>query len=266
MMSENYFNRLWVLQEIRQARSHACQWGLYSCSIHQLNEACRLIWLGMWRTITLTPPVGRHSRLGQTASDNIQIMSRDPSIFDQQLEFCDADFTVDDQCMSLGCSEPKDHVYGLASLFRGPETYAVDYELDVAEVFARFTIHLLSTRSPQRQITLFLASHAHYSAYRDPDAYARQMHYTWSSRSLPSWCCDFGLRRPGSMVPDDIDSKYFGRPRPGPNSELPASILPLSSKVLLVRGVRCATIAVCSNHGHSSKNHVAFVSKSVRLA
>lgn len=39
------------------------------------------------------------------------------------------------------CSDPRDYVYGVASLFEDPGGYEFDYTLSEAEVFADFTVH-----------------------------------------------------------------------------------------------------------------------------
>jgi hypothetical protein len=51
LMNGNHFRRLWVVQEIQLARSHICQWGHHNFSIHQLNEAARIIFLGQDETM-----------------------------------------------------------------------------------------------------------------------------------------------------------------------------------------------------------------------
>lgn len=264
LLKESYFSRLWMFQEIRLARSHTCQWGLHSCSMYQLNEASRLIWIGASENFTLTPLEGGDLRSLSTAQEHIQVMSGDPLTFGRELDFCSGDFTTVEKCMRFGCSDPRDHIYGLASLFQGFATYPVNYALSVDEVFAGFVFHLLKVRGPNHPAPLFLTTYAHQSTCRDPDTYASDMGWSWSSRSLPSWCPDFGLRRPGSR--QHAEDIYAGDRVPGPNSHLPAHIVPKSARILNVRGVRCATVAACSNHNRSDENSLKFVSKSGRLA
>lgn len=53
------------------------------------------------------------------------------------------DFDVVDSLNDKLCSDPKDHVYGLVSLFDDPDAYPIDYTLSVPEFFADFTAHCL---------------------------------------------------------------------------------------------------------------------------
>lgn len=264
LMNGRYFSRLWVFQEIRQARSHTCQWGLHFCNMHNLFEACKLITEGASKTIALISPNGYLLRFLDNATGLIQLMGSDRFPLSADWQILDADFAVVAIAMHFSCIDPKGHIYGVASLLQGPRKYSVDYSLDVAEVFAGFIFHLLSTRNPEWPVFLFMFSHAHYSTFRNPDAYARQIGSLWSSKLLPSWCPDFGLNRPESL-PSAI-SFYGIVCTGGSNSRLPACICPLSFRILRVRGVRCSTIAACSRLSQNIENSMAFTSQSGQLA
>lgn len=264
LMNRKYFSRLWMLQEINQATSQTCQWGLHSCTMKQLNRACQLVLAGKQKTIAPSPFKSDHSTFLAKAYQNLQMMCRKSFLFNAEMPIFDADFAVVAGAMQFACSDPQDHIYGVTSLFEGPETYPVDYSLDVAEVLAGFTFHMLSTRKPERPVPLFLFSHAHYSTFRDPDSYARKMGSKWSSRSLPSWCPDFGLRRPATHW--FANNFYEIERTDGPNSQLPACICPFSFRILCVRGVRCATVAACSRKSQSVESNEPFDSESGRLA
>jgi hypothetical protein len=266
LLHENYFNRLWVFQEIALARSHTCQWGLYLCSIHQLSEAGRMIFLGQYETIPSTTLSGCHVDYASEGHSNVQVMARDPFIFDQWTYPGSSDLKLVTECAGFGCKDPRDRIYGLSSLFQGDVGYHIDYSSNVAEVFTKFTLHLLSMRVSGFPIPgLFDNDAARRSAYRDPDEYAQEVGWTWSSSSLPSWCPDYGLggqkgyhelQSPFTRVYSDL----------GLNGHITPEILSIPGNLLSVRGIECATITACSDQKRSEKNSTEFLLKAGQLA
>lgn len=263
LVNGSYFRRLWVVQEIQLARSHICQWGHHNCSIHQLNGAARLIWLGQEETIASTTLSGCDVNIVE--NNNVQVMARDPWMFDQETDHGLPDLKLVADCSRFGCKDPRDRIYGVASLFKGDGTHHVNYASSVAEVFSNFTLRLLSMKVPGYRIPIFADHYAHRSAYRDPDRYAQEAGWTWSSDSLPSWCPDYGLG--GQEGIDDLDSP-FDRPNYhlGPNSDLTPRICPVSWNVLSTRVIECATIGACSNHRRSGGSLTEFLLKAGQLA
>jgi hypothetical protein len=268
LIHENYFKRLWVFQEIQLARSHTCQWGLYFCSINQLNEAARMVFLGQDETIPPTTIGGCHVDYVGNGFTNVQTMARDPIVFDQNTKHGSSDLKLITECARLGCKDPRDRVYGLSSLFQGSGTYHVDYTSSVAEVFTKFTLHLLSLRKPEYHMPVLAGSHAHRSAYRDPDGYAQEVAWTWSSGSLPSWCPDYGLGGQKGLDNENspYDWMYETLDQASPNGLLVPQIFPVSWNLLSARGIECATIAACSSQRRSDKSFTEFLFKAGQLA
>jgi len=263
LLGENYFKRLWVLQEIQLPRSHTCQWGNQYCSIHQLNQAGRLIFLGQDDTIASTTLSG--CDVGYLEHSNVQIMARDPRVFDQGTTHGLPDLKLVIECTRFGCKDPRDRIYGLMSLFQGNDVHHVDYASSVAEVFSKFTLHLLSVRVPGYHVPILTGHHAHRSAYRDPDGYAQEAGWTWSSDSLPSWCPDYGLG--GQSGIDELDSPFeWANYHLGPNSLLTLQVRSISWNLLSARVYECATIGACSNQKRSDASLSEFLLKAGQLA
>lgn len=261
LTNEEYFNRLWIFQEVRLARSHTCQWGRHFCSMHQLNEAGRLMSFGLEHPMGMGLSSPREYDV-RTGWQRIQIMSGDPVLFNPYPEQW-RDFRIVGRSTVLGCKDPKDRIYGLASLFQGSKDYVVDYSLSISEVYTGFIFHLIARNGTNIPlIPIFGAAHNR-SIYRNPDEYARETGWTWTSRLLPSWCPDFGVGGPRGS--DPARAPYYRGPF-GQNQQLPAHVFPVSPRVLSVRGVRCANIAACANHKRSDINPQDFVVKSGRLA
>lgn len=162
LLNGSYFRRLWVVQEIQLARSHICQWGHHKGTIHQLNRAGRLIFLGHDETIAWITFDGHD--VEWVEQDNVQVMARDPWIFDQETDHGLPDFKLVTECARFGCKDPRDRIYGLDSLFKGKGVHRVDYASSIAEVFSKFTLHLLSKRVPGYHIPILTGHHAHRSA------------------------------------------------------------------------------------------------------
>ena len=262
LMHEKYFGRLWVFQEIQLARSHTCRWGHYHCSISQLNEAERMIFLGMDETIPATAFNEVHLF---SARSNVQMMARDPRIFDRSIYHGSLDSKLVTECTSFGCENARDRIYGLSSLFQRDGVYHVDYASSVAQVFTRFTLYLLSTRAPGFDIPILGDNYAHRSAYRNPDEYAQETGWTWSSDSLPSWCPDYGLGGQRGLA-RYISPFIWMNDIIGPNGLLTPQVRPVSWNTLSARGIECATVAACSNQRGSGNFLNEFVLKAGQLA
>jgi hypothetical protein len=263
LMNGNYFRRLWVVQEIQLARSHICQWGHHNCSIHQLNKAARIISLGQDETIASTTLSG--CGVDYIENHNVQVMARDPWMFDQETEHGLPDLKLVTNCSRFGCKDPRDRIYGLVSLFKGNGAHHVNYASSVAEVFSKFALRLLSMKVPGYRIPILAGHHAHRSAYRDPNRYAQEAGWTWSSDSLPSWCPDYGL---GGQEGINHLGSPFDRPsyQLGPNSLLAPKIRPVSWSLLSARAIECATIGACSNQRRSDQSLTEFLLKAGQLA
>lgn len=82
-------------------------------------------------------------------------------------------------------TDPRDKIYGLASLFLGGSAYPVKYELTPVEVFAEFTVHCI----PTSQDLTVLSLSTRQSAFSDPSLIAKYGRRVWLE-GLPSRCDD----------------------------------------------------------------------------
>lgn len=84
------------------------------------------------------------------------------------------------------CTDPRDKIYGLASLFTGGPAYPVKYELTPVEVFAEFTVHCIRVSQDLKVLSLSTRQ----SAFSEPSLIAEHREGVWLE-GLPSWCNDW---------------------------------------------------------------------------
>jgi hypothetical protein len=136
IVDAHYFTRVWVAQEIFLAQSAICQLGNLLFSVASLVASMEL-----WEY--------HYDHLNQGTLDNINYFYLMPSLqgiwHGLQNTTRSQDLSIVAQFGEKECSDPKDHIYGLSALFKGPTAYPVDYSLSVAEVFCDFTVHCVKT-------------------------------------------------------------------------------------------------------------------------
>lgn len=155
LFTTGYFDRLWIAQEIILGKSNTCQIGDTSYSIAVLAAALQVICgLNTTRPTIFNPESAageiRKLELDLTFYLEPALHNRWESTryFFAQPYDLDVVVRLNDRC----CSDPRDHIYGVASLFKDADAYVVDYTLSVPEVFADFTVHCMRI---QRDLSVF---------------------------------------------------------------------------------------------------------------
>lgn len=134
-----YFTRVWTAQEIILGKSNVCQLGNLTISLAVIAASAMVI--RYCRELSSTQP----SEFFLSTVEDIFRRYVRPGLnkrwkFDGSV-FQDLDLVI---AMSVKhCSDAKDYVYGLASLFENPDAQPVDYALSASEVFADFIVRCL---------------------------------------------------------------------------------------------------------------------------
>jgi hypothetical protein len=151
------------------------------------------------------------------------------------------------------CSDPRDHVYGLAALCSLGSSYRIDHStlsLTTQEVFANFTLHCIRTTKSLEAFELGYRRTAH----RENSNLVP--HPTWTHRlwtpGLPSWCPDFAGPKPFMRTISATDRKRNDPLRAGKGR--PAQLTRLSRQRLGVIGIEIGTIQVCTRDGYNQFN------------
>jgi hypothetical protein len=176
IFTTDYFTRVWIVQEIVLGKTNAFQVGNESFSLAVLTAAaCVMRGLGSEQATTTNRidhiyhsylrPASRRCwhKIGDTRPRDIQVVTS----------------------LNQGkCSDPRDYIYGVASLFNDSGRYEFDYTLSEAEVFADFTVHCLNKRSQGIDV-LDSDRSTMESITAHPDLRS----------DLPSWCPDWSVAR-----------------------------------------------------------------------
>ena len=189
MVTADYFKRVWIVQEIILGKTNVCQVGDHLYSLAVLTAAVELLSCLDLRQLSPSNSEGVAINTGNIESvvnsyfrpalKNcwVQIMSED-----------DQDVEVVTHLNKGSCSDARDYIYGVASLFQESNGYEIDYTLSEAEVFSDFTIHSLVTSQALdvlNQDRLSMGS-----------IYAVDL----LRRDLPSWCPDWSVAGRGDDV------------------------------------------------------------------
>jgi hypothetical protein len=143
------------------------------------------------------------------------------------------------------CSDPRDHVYGLAALCSLGTSYRIDYSalsLTTQEVFANFTLHCIRTTKSLQAFELGYRRTAHRET-GNLIPHPSWRHRLWTP-GLPSWCPDFA--GPKHSMRNMYSS---GRRRNAPlraSKGRPAQLTRLSRQRLGVTGIEIGTIQFCT--------------------
>jgi hypothetical protein len=234
IFNTGYFERVWIVQEIVLGRTNTFQIGDALFSVAVLAAAVMML-------LTCSrDPVSRLEFESPTASsrelENI-ISFLEPSLHkhwsahDFRLNrLHDLDIVV--HLNNRSCSDHRDRIYGLVSLFQAPDTYDVDYALSLSEVFADFTVHSMLNGQGISALNF--------------ERLAMGKHYTYStfSSELASWCPDWTFA--GSS--DDFkftlqDSKHCGWRASGGHEIVHSRP---SRVTLVLRGIAVSRLKMCS--------------------
>jgi len=189
----DYFKRVWIFQEIILGKTSVCQLGneLYPLAV---VAAAANVLLGLPADL---PTIGNTDciRLNHEVILYVLCIYLEPALRNAWIQIEDRrehDVQIVTETNWSSCSDPRDYIYGVASLFLDAEYYKIDYTQSEAEVFADFTIHCLLNSD---NFDVLDESR--------PTMEAVKAHSKLRS-DLPSWCPDWsvaeGLRALSSEI------------------------------------------------------------------
>jgi hypothetical protein len=148
VFNTGYFERVWIVQEIVLGKSNTYQIGNVLFSVAVLAAAVQML------TYYIYDPASKIPKLEDEFTKHDirhlkEILRRylEPALhkhwtLDTHLDrIRDLNIVMDSR--KRFCSDDRDHIYGLVSLFEAPDVYDVDYALSLKEVFADFTVHCM---------------------------------------------------------------------------------------------------------------------------
>ena len=134
-VTTEYFERIWTVQEIILGKTNTLQMGDALFSVAVLAAALRTVKVMNYD----------HGQL----FEEVQICYLRPALHkhwnfytSQRINSYDAEIV--DSLQTRLCSDKRDSIYAIVSLFRNAKAYLVDYALSIPEVFADLTVHCLS--------------------------------------------------------------------------------------------------------------------------
>ncbi|KAM0697998.1 hypothetical protein Q7P36_002852 [Cladosporium allicinum] len=196
IFTADYFERVWTAQEIILGKTNVCQVGDELFSLATLVAASHVL-----RTFGRESGEPTNFKPGCDDVDNEKIDHVCRSYLESALQNSWVeldherlhDFEVVTTLNQGNCSDPKDYIYGVASLFEQSGGYEVNYTLSEAEVFADFTAHCLE-KGDQAFEVLNQDRSTMESIHPHPDLRS----------DLPSWCPDW------SVAGRAEDSRFVG--------------------------------------------------------
>ena len=231
IFSTEYFNRVWIVQEIILGKTNIFQLGNELYPLAVLAAAADVL---QW--LDTTQPTATNPECIFIDAENIEQVSfyhLVPALHncwrqigDWQLHDVDVVTSLNRGC----CLDPRDHIYGVASLFQDSDGYEFDYTLSEAEVFADFTVHCL-----MRYQTINLLNQD------------RPAMESISARSdlrvdLPSWCPDWSVAGGGN----DVLFEEHGFSWQASGRDEMVSSRP-SRTTLALKGLVVSTLKLCSD-------------------
>jgi hypothetical protein len=146
IVDTGYFERIWTAQEIILGKTNVIQVGHALFSVAVFASALHMLSILHSNPLTI---LDHESKLPNT----IQLLGirrnyLEPALHKHYVASSDwspRDLEIVTTFQKRFCSDPRDHIYGLTSLFDKSDAYIIDYTLSVPEVFADFTFHSLVT-------------------------------------------------------------------------------------------------------------------------
>jgi len=225
--SATYFQRVWIMQEFLLGKTNTCQIGDTLHSVAVLAAAAQVL-------PHLFGPDGRNADFSMASSWYFRpaLDNQWPLAFVSDAKLQDLDVVT--RASGQSCSDPRDYIYGVTSLFKDPDTYIVDYTLSDAEVFADFTVHCLSIEG---NISVL-------DTKRLP-MYAGDAPINLKS-DLPTWCPDWSVNegRPLRHFDRYDQAKYMWKADGGAKPKL---VYSRPSRIsLALTGITISTLELCS--------------------
>jgi hypothetical protein len=231
-----YFGRVWIVQEIVLGRTNTFQIGDALFSVAVLTAAVMML-LDCSRDrasiLEFESPYDTSVELETITSFLQPALHKHWSSHDFRLErLHDLNIVVDLNRRS--CSDHRDRIYGLVSLFQAPDTYDVDYTLSLSEVFADFTVHCM------------LNGQGISATNFERLAMGNRYPYSTVSSSLASWCPDWTFAGSSFDLKFTLqDSRHCGWRASGGHEIVHTR----PSKVTLVlRGLAVTRLKMCCVH------------------
>lgn len=162
VFASEYFNRIWTVQEAILGKTKTFQIGNALFSVAVLAAAVRMLLL--LDDHPLSDPDPEHAlerALDTTISrqelEEVWYTYLIPAVhkhYSPGPNGAMRDLNVVHALHRQSCTDPRDRIYGLTSLFDGSGAYDVDYSLSESEVFANFTVHCLLKSGNTRRAKL----------------------------------------------------------------------------------------------------------------
>jgi hypothetical protein len=196
--SRRYFSRRWVLQERTFGRNGVVRWGSHYCDsawlIYKLeNLSAMTDWYMPDYRVSGKTKALRESMVGM--SHGLESATRLLDV-KQTFEEIARDWTDHGRrilhCLQtyghMGCSDPRDRLYALASLSEGFTKVIPGYSLPASDVYTAFAANLVRRGEVNYVITVAVAHRNSKEKIND-----------YISRELPSWAPDLRLSIPNEL-------------------------------------------------------------------
>lgn len=260
-LDRDIFKRLWCVQEILLARSNDVRTSRCRVDIAVLARSSCLISHVLSNLQSTSTSEGATSRsAGGTPVPDVRRLRTTCSRISSMLmtaplpclEFKKAaDFVTHVTALSIihdnvsrECSDPRDHIYGLAALCNLGTSYNISYStlsLTTQEVFTDFTLHSLRTTKLLEAFQLVYRSAVVRENTRT-DITPLWKHRPWTP-GLPTWVPDFAGPQPIIRKLKNTDDSRETVLRA--SKDRPAQLTRLSRQQIGVIGVEIGTIQVC---------------------
>lgn len=231
--SSTYFRRVWILQKFILGKTNTCQIGDTLHSVASFAAAAQVL-----PRFFSSEPSFRDPHINNDDDDLSSALYWyfRPALQNQwglaARNVEPHDLRVVIQASERSCSDPRDYIYGVASLFQDPDAYVVGYTLSDAEVFAGFTAHCLSS---DRDISVLNMERLAMYAGNAPIKLRSD---------LPTWCPDWSVRGGGSTI--RFKRHYRARPKWKASGMTELVYSRPSRTSLALRGFTISTLTSCS--------------------
>ena len=193
-----YFKRVWIAQEIILGKTNVCQLGDQLYPLAVVTAAAEV--LSFFNSRQLPPLNPEGVKIDMIGMEDVLFSYLQPalkSLWVHILPELQHDVEVVTSLNEGICSDARDYIYGVASLFQESNGYEIDYTLSEAEVFSDFTIHCLMKDQSIALLNQDRSSMG--SMYAHPNLRS----------DLPSWCPDWSVAgRWNEVLFDDKDFEY----------------------------------------------------------
>ena len=182
VFTADYFKRVWIAQEIILGKTNVCQLGDQLYPLAVVTAAAEV--LSCFDSRQLPPLNPEGVKIDMIGMEDVLFSYLQPalkSLWVHILPELQHDVEVVTSLNEGMCSDARDYIYGVASLFQESNGYEIDYTLSEAEVFSDFTIHCLMKDQSIALLNQDRSSMG--SMYAHPDLRS----------DLPSWCPDWSV-------------------------------------------------------------------------